>query len=405
MKLLLALAFCLAAAAATACGNAALVPSPTLTHARTPAPGPPVGPIVLISVVPTVAPSPPGGSGQRVIVAYYAGARREYRRLTLPPDAVTPVFRSAVGDVLYVSGADGAKQLHAWSPVTGGDNTLPVPKTSPLFGPDASGLTVSPDGRSAAFTIIRPHDSTVLPGSPTTTADVALVNLTTGAERVLFHSDDVEHSALHGYPYILVWRDDGQALLVEGARGGPPGTWATLLLDGTLIPSITGYAVAAPSGRALYTDDFNEVGCILQRSQRLRIWDAATGAVTAEVDDPGRGIVARAWSPSGDALLYEQFRTTTPPNNDGCVAAYDASSGAWYLLGVSGGPPQPAGDVAALRRSWDHGLTITYGCPTNDPPRVFDDCSREPTAISVDGRSVASGSSVTLLGIADLPPR
>jgi hypothetical protein len=112
--------------------------------------------------------------------------------------------------------------------------------------------------------------------------------------------------------------------------------------------------------------------------------------------------VPSAWSPSGDALLYEQYRTTARPDGIDCVADYDETSGAWYLLPTSGGPPQPVADVDARRRSWHDGLTLTYTCTTHDPPRVFDDCSREPTSVSVDGRPVATGSPVTLLGIVDV---
>lgn len=347
-------------------------------HSPTPAPPRVVGPLlVYTSQVPAVR--------ELALAVYDVGTHRELHRSTLPDDASVTFSRSDAGAVVATA-SGGMTEVRRINLIDASSRHLAT------VASDLPDATVSPGGTMLAYSRHAPG----MQGA----RDIVARKLGGGDERVLAWLPDISE-AFRGPAHVFGWRDDQRGVLIGGAPGGPAGTWADVMLDGSIAGPLQDYGWPAPSGRAVVTDDGTDTGCISSPVQRLRIWDFDAGSYTAEVDDPGAGIVVDQWSPDGGALLYMQYQTKRPAG--ACLPDYDASTGRAFLLSVRGGAPTPVADVAALRRTWNHGHDLTHSCADGSAPSVWDTCGQVDTVLAVDGHRVdGPGSGIRVLGWIDL---
>jgi hypothetical protein len=184
-----------------------------------------------------------------------------------------------------------------------------------------------------------------------------------GNELLNIEQADPRFDDFHGYFAPIVWRNDGEGFMVHGYTGSEaPGGNATILLDGVVVVSsfrIYGIYVA-PNGRYLFADDW--VGCNLSLNTErhaLRIVDALSEDVIAEVHEPSRNIAPLEWSPDGEELLYRTADVV--PGDDGCPAE-DMETATWHILRASGGDPAEIPGVMDARRAWYGERLIEFEC-------------------------------------------
>src|SRR5205823_15118339 len=130
---------------------------------------------------------------------------------------------------------------------------------------------------------------------------VPILDVGDGSARTLATFHDPIGGTFRGRPVPRVWRDDGRGFLISGdTSSGAPGSWATIMLDGTVINHIRDFAWPSPNGRYLVSEDIG-IDCVTHEPQRLRIFSADVNAVVPEVDDPTLGMLMDDWSPDGEA--------------------------------------------------------------------------------------------------------
>jgi hypothetical protein len=325
-----------AAAASVSCGGGAASKTPIATPAAaatsTPAT---VGPILVYTNETPL--DERVGHVETFVHAYDIAAGREIMRATIAQASLVPVFNRTSGDVFYSGQFKDRQEIHAVNALTGVDRLVYRPDR-----PMKSTFAISPDGASMAVSELESEEQT-------SHTYVMVVSIADGSARTLATFGSQFSDDFRGRPMPRVWRDDGKGILVSGdTSSGRPGTWATVMLDGTVRVHLTDGAFPSPNGRFLELDDTGE-NCVAVGTQRVRLIDLDTNTEVARTEDPGRGIRNQGWSPNGDALLYGQFTPIPGTENDPCRPMYDASSGRSFLLRTSGGPPEPVADVAALR--------------------------------------------------------
>ena len=377
-----------AASAAVSCGGGATKNAPIATPAAAPTPTPvATGPILVYT---NETPFDERvGHVETFVHAYDVAAEREIIRATIPQGSLVPVFNRPSGEVFYVGRFKDGQEIHAVNALTGVDRLVYRP-LRPMEEPFA----ISPDGASMAVSELESEEQT-------SHTYVMVVSIADGSARTLATFGSQFSDDFRGRPTPMAWRDDGRGILVAGdTSSGRPGTWATVMLDGTVRVHLTEAAFPSPNGRFLELDDTGE-NCVAPGPQRVRLIDLDTNTEVARVEDSGRGIINQGWSPNGDALLYGQFMPIPGTENDPCRPTYDASSGRSFLLRTSGGRPEPVADVAALRARWQPEARIELTC-VNGPADAFDSCPGvDRRQLSVNGTRVGVAEDIRIVGFID----
>ena len=376
-----------AAAVAVSCGGGGAKKTPIATPAATYAPAA-VGPILVYT---NETPFDERvGHVETFIHAYDIASGREIIRATIPQGSLVAVFNRPSGEVFYVGRFKDGQEIHAVNALTGVDRLVYRP-----LRPMESPFAISPDGASMAVSELESEERT-------SQTYVMVVSIADGSVRTLATFGSQFSDDFRGRPTPMVWRDDGRGILVAGdTSSGRPGTWASVMLDGTIRVHLTDGAFPSPNGRFLELDDTGE-NCVAVGTQRVRLINLDTNMEVARTEDPGRGIINQGWSPSGDALLYGQFMVIPGTENDPCRPTYDASSGRSFLLRTSGGPPEPVADVAALRAQWQPEARIELTC-VNGPANAFGSCPGvDKRQLTVNNVLVGVAEGIRVLGF--IPP-
>ena len=377
-----------AAVASVSCGGGAAkkarIETPAPAATSTPARGGPI--LVYTNETPL---DKRVGHVETFVHAYDVAVGREILRATIAQSSIVPVFNRASGDVFYSGQFKDGQEIHAVSALTGVDRLVYRPDR-----PMESPFVISPDGGSMAVSELESEEQT-------SHTYVMVVSIADGSTRTLATFGSQFSDDFRGRPAPMVWRDDGRGILVAGdTSSGASGTWATVMLDGTVRVHLTDGAFPSPNGRFLELDDTGE-NCVAVGAQRVRLVDLDTNMEVARTEDSGRGIRNQGWSPNEDALLYSQFTPIPGTENDPCRPTYDASSGRSFLLRTSGGPPEPVADVAALRAQWQPEARIELTC-VNGPANAFDSCPGvDRRQLSVNGAVVGVAESIRIVGFID----
>lgn len=380
-----------AASASMSCGGAAAKKTPvaTSTAATTSTPIT-LGPILVFTNETPL--DERVGHVETFVHAYDVAAGREIMRTTIAQSSIVPVFNRTSGDVFYSGQFKDGQEIHAVNALTGVDRLVYRPDR-----PMESPFAISPDGASIAVSELESEEQT-------SHTYVMVVSIADGSARTLATFGGGSSEGFRGRPTPMVWRDDGTGVVVAGdTSSGAPGTWGTVMLDGTIRVHLTDGAFPSPNGRFLELDDTGE-NCVAPGTQRVRLIDLDTNMEVARAEDPGRGIINQGWSPSGDALLYGQFTPIPGTESDPCRPTYDASSGRSFLLRTGGGPPEPVAHVAALRMQWQPEARIELTC-VNGPADAFDSCpGADKRQLSVNGAIVDTLENTRIVGFIDHSP-
>lgn len=369
---------------ATACGGGSAKPSATAAPPATTVAPTTVGPILVYTDETPFAERT--GHIDTFVVAYDVGGGRVTNRSTIP-QTIVPILNPATGEMLYLGQFKDGAEVHGVNVVTGAERVVYRPERPLEFR-----VALSHDGAMLAVSEVESEADRTSPTS------VKIVNLADGSARTVATFGDQFSDDFRRRPVPVVWRDDDKGFLVSGdTSSGAPGSWATVLLDGTVRVHFRDFAYPSPNGRLGALDDVGE-NCVSLGTQRLRIIDFDTNAEVARVDDPGRGIINKEWAPDSSALLYEQFQAVPGTESDPCRPTYEPSSGRWLLLRPGGNAPQPVADVAELRARWRLQARVDLTC-VNGPADVFETCpGLDERALIVNGTEIDRGDTLRILG-------
>jgi hypothetical protein len=377
-------------ASSAACGGEATKLTPTAAPTATSTPEPAVvGPILVYTKETPFEQRM--GQVDTFVVAYDVGAGREILQSTIP-QVIVPILNRASGEVLYLGQSKDRPAVRAVNIMTGAERIVYQSQRPLEFR-----VALSPDGASLAVSEVESETDV------TSHTHVRVVDLADGSARTVATFGNPLAEAFRGRPVPFVWRDDGRGFVVAGdTSSGAPGTWGTVMLDGTVRTHFRDFAYPSPSGRMVALDDVGEM-CVTPGVQRLRLFDLDANAEVARVEDPGRGIFKREWSPEGDALLYDQLSPTPGTENDPCRPTYETASRRSFLLRASGGPPELVGDVDTLLARWHPEARINLTCvyPATD---LFDTCfGPDKRNLSINGTPVDVGENIRIVGFLHNP--
>lgn len=383
-----------AAAMLSGCRSGGAKPAATATPGPTPSPtaaAQVVGPVLVYSFETPFAER--RGNVETTIVAFDAGAWREAHRTVLPSQRVNAPALTSRGEIVYVlrpETGDGF-ELRDLNPVTGSDRVLYSSTKQSEWS-----VAVSPDGAAVAFTEV--HGAPPL-NSP---ADLRVMDIDTRAVRTLATFTDPLGETFRGVPTPRVWRDDGQAILVSGDTSSEaPGSWATVMLDGAMKQHGRHAGYPSPNGHAMAIEDSPDVICPSDIPQHLQLLDLDTGRVVAEVTDTQRALRGWRWSPDSNEILYSQLDDAQV--RAACDGAYVTEGNRAFLLSVHGGPPTPAGDVAALRRRWYGDRIVDFQCGDQVAFDPYGECGTMAGRMFLNGGEVVRGEVLRVLGFIERP--
>ena len=332
------------------------------------------------------------GNVDLTVVAFDTKTWQEVHRTVLPAPRVESPQLTARGSLIYVllpERASDPAEIQSLNPLTGDIRTLYA--SSRLV---AYPIALSKDGTMLAF-------AETAAGVAAAPSDVRVLDVVSGQARTIRTFTGQDPPGFTGQPVPMAWRDDNRGFVVAGANPGPPGTWATVLLDGAVSQYGLDSMYVAPGSRIAATGGFGDLACTaVDLPQRLALIDLDANKVVNSVEDPHRGIRQRTWSPAGDELLYQQLSPEEVRADCNRTGSMPEPLGKAFLLAVAGGPPTAVDDVAALRRQWYGDRIIDFECGGETAFNPYGDCVSDAGTghMFLNGEEVTSGEVLRAIG-------
>jgi hypothetical protein len=331
------------------------------------------------------------------VVAFDTNTWHELHRTVLPSQRVMSPLLSARGLLLYIfapSRATDPSELRSLDPLTGEFRTLY--STAKGFAPT---IALSSDGSMVAFSETDLQDIS----APT---DVRVLDVESGTARTVHTFTSADPAGFTGRPVPAAWRSDERGFFVAGSTGtDTPGTWATVMLDGTVVQHLRSFVDPAPDGEHGAVANPGTAACAdIQLSQHLALVHFDGGDIVNSINDPTGGIRPRGWSPAGDEFLYQQFNV--PDVGALCERMQPEPLGRAFLLSVHGGPPAPVDNVIALRQRWYGDRIIDFECGGETAFNPYGDCVFMAATghMFLNGREVTSGEVMRAIGFIEPRP-
>ena len=213
-------------------------------------------------------------------------------------------------------------------------------------------IAASKDGSKLAITLEGPSEPF---GTPTASGQVyrwrgavVFIDLTTRTQIRRFESNQPEFAEAKGYFYEVMWREDGQGVVLNfGTSSERPGGAATVYVDGRVVlHDLEAFAYVSPDGR-LAVDGEGTVGCLALAGRRFGVVDLDQGAETAAVEEPGYMYSGQDWSPRSDEFLL--LRRTYDESQICSIRNLPTEA---FTLSASTGELRRVSDLEALYRRW-----------------------------------------------------
>jgi len=209
-----------------------------------------------------------------------------------------------------------------------------------------SALSTPPVGQSAQY---RPRQTLFF-------FDVAF-----NRELKRIESTQPEFAGFDGSFGPLQWLPDGSGVFMWGAtQSERPGSYATVLLDGTVTRhDLKGAAyVSHDSSRA--AEGIGSLGCLFYSGHEVTIRDLRTGVVLAGVQTDTRALTGVGWSPDDREFLFESRPWSADLTCEG--DRWWTAEPQLFVFNADTGALQSAGSQESVYRRWYGGDAVFLDC-------------------------------------------